>query len=308
VVSESRGPEDIAELRMLGDDVPMTDPAAKARAGSRLDLAIARERAAPARMFLRRWGTLAAAIVALSVATPLLLRGAADRQAPAPELLRLAAVASTQPAPSIPYGSFVYTRARVRATSTHISITSGEMESTVVVSRRETWVAQDGSGLIVERRITPASNQSERMKGGPGTFRFPNLDRLPTRPEALLEEISGPGFLDEPDDGFEVLSGIGALLRDSYVSPAHRQALFLIVEDMEGVEIESNYLDDLGRPAIAVSLRDTTQSVTLVFEPESSRLLAEFERRDDGAFVFEATYLETAVVRAVGERPAETGT
>lgn len=132
------------------------------------------------------------------------------------------------------------------------------------------------------------------------------MDQLPTQPQALLEAIMGPGFLDEPDDEFEVLSGIGALLRDSYVSPAHREALFLIVEDMEGVEVEENYRDPFGRLGIAVSLRDSTQSVTtLVFEPGTSRLLAERESRADGAFVFEASYLETAVVSARGERPSE---
>lgn len=296
-------PEDIAELRVLGDDAPMTDPAAKGRARSRLDRAIARERAASTRRRLQRWGAVAAAIVSISIATPLFLREAADRHPASPALLQLAAAASTQPPSSIPDGWFVYTRARVRATITDIDVTTGEMESQNVVSRRETWIAQDGSGLIVERRTRPPAAQVEGTSGGPGTFRFPNLDHLPTQPQALLDAIMGPGFLDEPDDGFEVLSGIGALLRDSYVSPAHREALFLIVEGMEGVEVENNYRDHLGRLGVAVSLRDSTQSETLVFEPGTSRLLAEREWRDDGAFVFEASYLETAIVPGRGERP-----
>jgi hypothetical protein len=298
-VNMSRDPDDMADLKVLGDDVPMTDDAAKDLARSRLDRAIERELAASSRIALRRWGAVAAAIIALSVATPLFLRGDA--------LLELAAVASTGPAPSIPIGSFVYTRARVRATSTDNDVTNGESGSRIITSRRETWIAQDGSGLVLDRGIRPAS-EAERTAGGPGTFRYPNLDQLPTQPQALLDAIMGPGFLDEPDDGFGVLSGIGALLRDSYVSPAHREALFLIVESMEGVEVVENYRDPVGRLGIAVSLRDSTQSVTLVFEPRTSRLLAERESRDEGAFIFEASYLETAVVSARGERPAQAGT
>jgi hypothetical protein len=196
-------------------------------------------------------------------------------------------------------------KARVRATTTNIDVTSGEMESTIVLSRRETWIARDGSGLILERRIKPPSARAERTSGGPGTFRFPDLDQLPTEPGELLEAIMGPGFLDEPDNKFEVLSGIGALLRDTYVSPAHRRALFLIVKDIEGVVVNEHFRDDLGRLGVAVSLGDSAQSVTLVFEPGTSRLLAERESRDGGAFLFEATYLETAVVPARGARPID---
>jgi hypothetical protein len=46
--------------------------------------------------------------------------------------------------------------------------------------------------------------------------------------------------------------------------------------------------------------------VTLVFEPRTSRLLAEADIRTDGTF-FEATYLETGVVEEVGDRPGGTG-
>lgn len=292
----SRDPDDMADLRLLGDDVPVTDDAAKARARSRLDRAIGQERAASSRHPLRRWGAVAAAIIALSLVTTLFLRGT--------PILQLAAVASTQPAPTIPAGSFVYTRSEVSATSSDVSVTGDEMGFVIVTSRRETWIADDGSGLMLERLIRPVSAELERTTEGPGTFRFPNVDQLPTEPEALLDAITGPGFLDGPDDGFEVLSGIGALLRDSYVSPAHREALFLIVEDMKGVEVEENYRDPLGRLGIAVSLSDSSRSVTLVFEPGTSRLLSESESRD-GAVVFEASYLETAVVSARGERPGD---
>jgi hypothetical protein len=298
-----RDPDGFAELRKLGDDVPETDEIAMARARSRLNSAIERERAASPRTPLRRWGALAAAIVALSVVASLVLRGAGELARREPALLRLAAVAATQPPASVPSGSFVYTSARVRTTVTSTNITTGATETVVVASRRETWIAADGSGLILERPVRPGLGTTRRLRGEPGSLRFTNLHQLPTEPEALLDAIMGPGFLDEPDDDFEVLSGIGALLRDSYVDPAHREALFLIVEGIRGVTVDEDHRDLLGRLGTAVSLRDSTRSVTLVFQPRTSRLLAEGERRADGTF-FEATYLQTSVVRAVGERPA----
>src|SRR6185503_5991617 len=96
-MTTDRNPDGFAELRQLGDDVPKTDDAAKARARSRLDGAIERERAASPRSALKRWITVAAAIVAVSITASLVLREAADLPRPEPALLRLAAVASTQP-------------------------------------------------------------------------------------------------------------------------------------------------------------------------------------------------------------------
>lgn len=301
-----RNPDGFAELRKLGDDVPETDEKAKARARSRLNSAIERERAALPRKALKRWITLAAAIVAVSITASLVLRGAAELPRPEPALLRLATVASTQPPPSVPAGSFVYTKAKVRATVESTNISTGATETVVVASRRETWIAANGSGLILERPLPLGSGEVKRIRGGPGALRFTNLDQLPTEPHALLDAIMGPGFLDQPNDDLEIFTGIGTLLRDSYVDPAHREGLFLIVEGIEGVEVEANQRDPLGRLGTAVTLRDSTRSVTLVFQPRTSRMLAERETRADGT-IFEATYLQVAVVRAVGERPGEPG-
>jgi hypothetical protein len=298
-MSDSR--DRFAELRRLGDDMPETDESAKARARSRLDRAIQLERGAAPRTSRRRWGAVAAAIAVLSVATTLFLREVADR----PSLLRLAAVASAQPAPSVPAGSFVYASSRERRTigSTHLE--EGEMGTVIVDLVRETWVAPDGSGLIRERPIPASSGEITRFTAQPGELRFTDLDRLPTEPEALLDAIMEPGFLDEPDNDLDLLNGIGALLRDSYLDPAHREGLFLIVEGLEGVEVQDDYRDRLGRAGIAISLGDGTRTVTLVFEPRTSRLLAEADIRTDGTF-FEATYLETGVVEEVGDRPGGT--
>jgi hypothetical protein len=110
-------------------------------------------------------------------------------------------------------------------------------------------------------------------------LRSPSLHRRPSRPctcldrvrdvVALLElfednKIMGPCFLDQPNDDLEIFTTIGTLLRDSYVDPAHREGLFLIVEGIEGVEVEANHRDPLGRLGTAVTLRDSTRSVTLV--------------------------------------------
>jgi hypothetical protein len=300
-MSANKDADGLAELRVLGDDIPETDETAKARARSRLDHAISSESvASPTPLWW--WVAVAAAIVALSIATPLFLWRGTDRPVAEPGLMRLAAVASRQFPPSVPAGSFVYTLSRVQATSTETNITTGQSGIVDVVSRRETWIARDGSGLVLQRPIRPASAKAERTEAGPGTLRFASLDNLPTEPDALLDAILGPGFLDQPEDDVELFSRISQLLRDSFVSPAHREALFRIVESIEGVQVEEDHRDPLGRLGTAVTLRDSTRSVTLVFEPRTSRLLAEREARPDGTF-FEATYLESAVVEAIGERP-----
>jgi hypothetical protein len=305
-MTTDRNSEGFAELRKLGDDVPEIDETAKARARVRLDAAIERERAAP-RTSPGRWGTVAAAVVAVALATSLIVRGSATRPPASPALLQLAAVASTQPSPAVPAGSFVYMRSRVRATSTDVDLTTGGTKMVVVTSRRETWIATDGSGLILERPVQPVSGPSKRISAAPGELRFPSLDQFPTEPEALLDEIMArPGFLDDPADDFEVLSGIGALLRDAYVDPPHRRALFLIVESIDGIDVVEGYRDPLGRPGTALSLRNGDRSVTLVFEPRTSRLLEEDETHEGGAFS-EATYLETGIVSAIGKRPGEPG-
>jgi hypothetical protein len=203
-MTSTNDPDGFAALRKLGDDVPETDEPAKARARSRLDAAIERERTGSGRTSPWRWGAVAAAIVVVALAMSLILRGAADGPQGSPALLELAAVASTQSPPAVPAGSFVYLRSRVRATSTDVDVETGETKTVVVASRRETWIASDGSGLILERPLPPGSGRALRIPAEPGELRYPSLDQFPTEPEALLDAITGPGFLDQPDDDFEV--------------------------------------------------------------------------------------------------------
>lgn len=293
----------MADLRLLGDDVPVTDQAAKARARSRLEAVMQGEDVRPRPNIVWRPVAAAAAAILVTLATWTLLdRSIEPPDARRPALLQLATAASSQAAPAVPAGSFVYTRSRVEAVSSDVSVSGEELGSEIITSRRETWIARDGSGLLIERRIGLDAVREERTPGGPGTFRFGDVNELPTDPGALFDAIMGAGFLDGPDDDFAVLSGIGALLRDPFVSPAHREALFRIVASMEGVQVDEEYLDPVGRIGIGVSLRDSSRSVILVFEPGTSRLLAEAESRD-GAVIYRASYLESAVVSARGKRP-----
>jgi hypothetical protein len=306
-MTADRDPDIFAELKRLGDDMAAMDEAAKSRARARLDEEIRRERS-PRRPHAV-WRPLAAAAAAALVAVASwTLLGPSFRRPTTREsaISQLAEAASTQPSPSVPAGSYVYTRSRVRTTIADTNITTGETETAVVVSRRETWIAPDGSGLILERPLGPEAGESKRITGKPGELRFPSLNRFPTEPHALLEAIRGPGFLDQPDNDFDVLSGIGALLRDPYVDPPHREALFLIVQGIEGVDVVEGYRDRLGRLGTALSLREGARSVTLVFEPRTSRLLEEGETNVGGT-IYEATYLETGIVRAIGKRPGDPG-
>lgn len=299
---ESGEANELAGLRVLGLDVPDEDPAAKARARARLSRAIdedpiSRRRRPP----ILRWGAIAS-LLTISLWVLVLFPGVADRSTEASPLIRLAAVASEQPEPSIPPGSFAYLSARVRATTTTTNITTGESEVSLEAHQRETWISPDGSGLIIERPVEPDFGGVERFRAEAGTLRFVELNGLPTDPQGLLIAIEGPGLLDGPRDDLELLNGIGALLRDSYASAEHRSALIEIVEGIEGVQISEGYRDPIGREAIAVSLDDGLRQVTLGFDPETSRLLFERDERTDGTF-FEATYLNVGIATESGESP-----
>jgi hypothetical protein len=294
-------PDRLAVLRGLGRDIPEFDPEAKNRARARLQRVIETDRRRPRRAMPAF--AIAAAILLASLAVVLVVDQAPHREDEF-ALLRLATVASSQPAPSIPAGSFAYLSARVVRTSTTGSVDAGQEETVVVELSRETWIARDGSGLIVERQIG-APGDTTRFEAAAGELRFVELSGLPTEPGALLEALYAPGLLDEPDDDLEVLSGIAALLRDAYASPGHRRALFEIVQGIEGVEVTEGFLDPRGRSGTAISLSDDVRTVTLVFDPETSRLLFEGESRTDGR-LYEATYLHAAVVPAAGERPNST--
>jgi hypothetical protein len=297
---DRRDPDRLAVLRGLGRDVPDSDTEAKNRARARLQRVIEAESRRPRRAMPAL--AIAAAILA-SLAVVLVVVHAPDREGQ-PALLRLATVAFSQPAPSIPAGSFAYLSVRVVRTSAMGNVDDGREETVVVELIRETWMARDGSGLIVEHPIG-APGDATRFEAAPGELRFVELNGLPTEPGALLEALRAPGLLDEPEDDLEVLSGIAAFFRDAYASPAHRRTLFEIVQGIEGVEVTEGFLDPSGRSGTAVSLSDEMRSVTLVFDPETSRLLFEGESRTDGTFS-ETTYLRVGVVTAAGERPIDT--
>lgn len=297
-----RNGDGFAALRGLRAEVPRVDPSAKARAWSRLERSIDDERAARRRRRSWRWGAVAASIAASATLTSVLVSQSTDRGDIQQPLIRLAAVAAAQPPPSIPPGSFAYTRARVEVARSSTDIATGETGTAIVGIIRETWVASDGSGSVVESPIDRGSGEPETTTAKPGTLRLVALDRFPTDAEGLLEAIVGAGYLDEPDDDVELLAGVAALLRDSYASPAHRTALFDIVAGIDDVVVQERYPDPAGRMGTAVTLHRGGRSVTLVFEPSTSRLLAEREDRA-GETVFEAAYLETGVVDELGGRP-----
>jgi hypothetical protein len=290
--------EEFAAIRRIGANVPRMDPGARARALVRLDREIELE--VTTRRRRRRVATLLAAALAVLAVTSLLELGFERPGGEELPILQIAAVAGAQSSPSIPDGSFMYTRSLARAWRTDVPVDDPEQAETTTDSWvREVWIAEDGSGLIVETRD---GERLGRTLADPGDLRFAELNSAPTDPDGLLAAIMGEGYLDEPDSDVEILAGIAPLLGDAYALPEHRRALFEIVAALPGVTVDERHEDRAGRVGTAVSLGDGRVTVTLVFDPETSGLLEFRQEYADGRISAE-TYLQTALVGETGERP-----
>jgi hypothetical protein len=72
----------------------------------------------------------------------------------------------------------------------------------------------------------------------------------------------------------QVFLTIGELLAQGDASPRLRAALFEVAAGLEGVELVGDDTDPLGRQGIAVAIDGAGARTQLVFEPDSSTLLA----------------------------------
>jgi hypothetical protein len=106
---------------------------------------------------------------------------------------------------------------------------------------------------------------------------------------------------------------VGDSLRETNASPAQRAALYAVAARIPGVALVGRVVDSAGRTGLAVAKDDEVNHVrsTLVFEPDTSMLLAEQEATlagnsfgyPVGTQIQSTTYLRTAIVGSVGARP-----
>jgi hypothetical protein len=284
-----------------------------------------------------------AAVAALLVAVPTLILGGGGEVQPAlGQVLRAAAaVAATQPAEPRPGpGQYFYTRSREAyltsvgfnpRCATHPCDHDWKVTrywSALVPATRQTWVAADGTGRarVVASKpefLTPGQRRAWKAAGSPhlnsGQVEdfplsgqpFLDTSNLPTQPKALrrLIEARKIPLVDGPPGEAETFTLIGDMLRNTYLPPAFRAALYRVVAELPKVELLGEVKDPVGRAGIGVAYTKGSTIHELIFDPETSALLGEREvaarRNPDlqvpaGTETGSATYLESKVVDSLG--------
>jgi hypothetical protein len=271
-----------------------------------------------------------AAVAALLVALPTLILGGDGKVQPAlGQVLRAAAAtAATQPAEPPPGpGQYFYTRSREAYLTTSVEATRAW--SVLVPRIRQTWIAANGAGraravaakpeflTAGQRRAWKAAGSPHLGSGGVEDFALsgqPFLDtsNLPTEPKALRRLIEARKIprVDGPPGEAETFTLIGDMLRDTYVPPAFRAALYRVVAELPKVELRGEVKDPVGRTGIGVAYTKGSITHELIFDPETSALLGEREvaaRRipelqvPAGTETGSVTYLESKVVDSLGK-------
>jgi hypothetical protein len=167
--------------------------------------------------------------------------------------------------------------------------------------RRQIWIGSDGSGRIVETYSSPQLGSAKDRAGwiaagrpslavpptdstfGPGQLSDgpPNLNRLPADPAKLAALLEARKIEGGPQGPAEDFVQIGDMLREDYVRPALRAAIFTVAERIPGVRLLGTVTDQDGRSGIGLAYvsawpaqREIGKSV-LVFDPKTSKLIAE---------------------------------
>lgn len=286
-----------------------------------------------------------AAVAALLVALPTLILGGDGQVQPAVgQVLRAAAaVAATQPVEPPPGpGQYFYTRSREAylttvgfnpRCATHPCDREHPWEATREWSAlapriRQTWIAANGAGRarVVSTKpefLTPAQRKAWKAAGSPqlssgGVEDFaltgqPFLDTsdLPTEPKALrkLIEARKIPLVDGPPGEAETFTLIGDMLRNTYLPPPFRAALYRVVAELPEVDLQGQVEDPVGRKGIGVAFTKGSVTHELIFDPATSALLGEREvatRRipelqvPAGTETGSVAYLESKLVDSLG--------
>jgi hypothetical protein len=263
----------------------------------------------PRRRLVRRAVPIAAGAVAIVVAAALLPGG--DGDGASPEAAQaLEAAAATAAADVVPAGAGEYAYSRVR--QVHLATTAdGPPYSFYMPTTIESWIASDGSGRVRETRHSaewpgPRDEVRWRESGdqlgwsegttdrryGPGELdgpphegELPSVSDLPSDPGALarvFEEEAGESSASVPLNAKMFEYGTSVLLQAAATSKV-RSATYDVLAGIEGVELEGEARDPLGRPGIEVSISadyagDVSERYSLIYDGETAYPLAYTER------------------------------
>jgi len=267
--------------------------------------------AAMRRFGLRRW-RIAAAVAATAlvavVGSGLLPLGRGPDPAAAAALNRAAAVAAVQPAGAA--DGYRHTKSE----GAHLSgVGGGNGIWALVPVEREIWIAADGSGRLVEARGEPIwfgpADEAAWMAAGspdlrgdpisdtrfgpmpsgaepgtlqlwPGSLHYEDLDALPTDVDSLRAVIDARAAAGGGANDYQRFIVVADLLRETVGTPDLRAALYRVAAGLGGVELIGSVTDRAGRTGTAVAMTGNPSGVglerhTLIFDPETSMLLAE---------------------------------
>jgi hypothetical protein len=267
----------------------------------------------------------AAAAAALALAILVGTRGHETATASAATLLkRTAEIASAQPPLALGPGQYVYTRSQ--DVSAVVTADGGRTFAALEAHTREIWLNADGDGRLHTVTGQPtfitAEDRAAWIAAGRPQISTPGAhdDVLHGMPRADIPADPGRAYTELKTEaaGFgaaqytEMFTLVGDNLRETTASPAQRAALYAVAAKIPGVTLEGPTVDPAGRKGVAVAMDDSVRHLrqTLVFDPATSRLLAEQEIALPGASEFpagtrieSAVYLQTAVVDSPNERP-----
>jgi hypothetical protein len=252
---------------------------------------------------------VAVAVIAVMAVLPAGESGSPSTAAAA-VLLRAARTAASQPTPPPPGpNQFIYTRIKAVWAAISDGMTKVHRkgsrrprfvppEHLVTIDfrpvTREDWIRPDGSGrwhevgghlqFIRSRDRAYAhkhysrqyiNGYTDNQKHGPGLPNYNELSKLPTDPTQLKPVIENRTVEPGPPGDFETFQIIGDLLRDTDAPPALRAALYTIASQLPGVQLVGATHDQLGRPGTGVAYDFAGQRNELIFDPQTSALLAE---------------------------------
>jgi len=105
---------------------------------------------------------------------------------------------------------------------------------------------------------------------------YVHLSKLPTDPQRMLahlREVAG----GKGDQGYATWAAAGDLIRESYLPPAQRAALYRAIKLLPGVEFVAQAEDAAGRTGVAVGYVDRQTGVReqLIFSPTTYRFMGE---------------------------------
>ena len=272
-----------------------------------------------------RFVLAAAAVAVVAGALVFALAGTDSEQAAsaATVLRQTGSVARSQPRLVLRPGQFVYTRSRNVGMVT--TVLDGKSFNVLEPHDREIWLGPTGGRLheLTGRPtfLTPHDRETWIALGRPLTTVVGESNNtltpepaltLPTAPDALFAELrkqaEGNGNGVYP----EMFTLVGDALRETGASPAQRAALYDVAARIPGVQLLGSVRDPAGRLGTGVALDSPANHMrqTLVFDPDTSALLAEQQTAlpggiaPAGTVLGYAVYLQQAVVDSPQERPA----